>query len=130
MTDGADNISGGDGNDTIYASGGDDTIRGDWGDDVIFGGDGNDSINGSFGVDTMTGGDGNDTFWGSSGAAITDFNTGNAGGINDGIMTNNGFVNLSGYYNAGPWRSGTPPARRSNTRPRWAGCVPIRPMAC
>ena len=100
VTDGADNISGGDGNDTIYAGGGDDTIRGDWGDDVIFGGDGNDSINGSFGVDTMTGGDGNDTFWGSSGATITDFNTGNTGGINDGIMTNNDFVNLSGYYNA------------------------------
>ncbi|SDX86473.1 Ca2+-binding protein, RTX toxin-related [Ruegeria halocynthiae] len=76
----------------------DDTIDGGAGDDTIFGGEGNDTIDGGAGRDILSGGDGDDTFVPGPGHnTIKDFNVGNSGSINDGLL-NNDFVDLSGYY--------------------------------
>lgn len=99
--EGNDSISGGAGNDTIYGDGGNDTLNGDAGNDLIFGGTGNDSISGGTGTDTLTGGAGNDRFLytaGSGNKTITDFNTGNTGGISDGDQSNNDYLDLSSFY--------------------------------
>jgi len=99
--EGNDRISGGAGNDTIYGDGGNDTLNGDAGNDLIFGGTGNDSISGGTGTDTLTGGAGNDRFLytaGSGNKTITDFNTGNTGGISDGDQSNNDYLDLSSFY--------------------------------
>ena len=90
----------GSGDDSLLGGAGDDTINGECGDDTIDGGADNDVIDGGTGDDITTGGTGNDTFTGLSGNdTITDFNTGNTGAINDGVQTNNDFVDLSGFYN-------------------------------
>ena len=60
--DGADDITGGAGNDTLRSGDGDDTIVGGAGDDTIRSGDGDDSITGGAGSDRMVGGDGIDTY--------------------------------------------------------------------
>ena len=72
-------------------------------DDILSGGDGDDSIDGGLGDDTLTGGAGNDVFFelaGQGADTITDFNVGNTGAIDDGIQTNNDFVNLEPFFNA------------------------------
>lgn len=60
--DGNDEIYGGGGRDTIYGGAGDDKLRGGGGHDVIYGGPGNDDIKGGSGADIFvyTGGDGDD----------------------------------------------------------------------
>ncbi len=69
--------------------------------DVLDGGAGDDLITGGAGDDLLTGGAGNDTFVYSVGDGldtITDFNTGNTGTLDDGDLTNNDFIDLSGFY--------------------------------
>ena len=66
-TDGADNISGGDGNDALFGQGGNDNIDGDAGADRIYGGPGNDNIDGDDGNDVITGGSGSDNISGNDG---------------------------------------------------------------
>ena len=70
-------VTGGNGNDTIagddnvnvlFGGPGDDTIDGRGGDDQIFGGAGNDNIQGGAGNDTLAGEDGNDVIHGGDGA--------------------------------------------------------------
>jgi Ca2+-binding RTX toxin-like protein len=72
VTDSADTIDAGAGNDGIYGRGGDDVItagtgddyaEGNAGNDTINGGDGNDTILGGQGTDKLTGGTGNDNFY-------------------------------------------------------------------
>lgn len=60
-------ISGGDGNDILWANVGNDTVNGGNGNDIIDGGPGNDILNGDAGDDTLYGGDGNDTLDGGTG---------------------------------------------------------------
>lgn len=76
ITNSADSIRGGAGNDTIDGAGGNDTIDGGADNDSLFGGDGNDillggegddSLDGGKGDDTLDGGDGNDTLRGDAG---------------------------------------------------------------
>jgi Ca2+-binding RTX toxin-like protein len=66
-----ENVTGGNGNDTLvgdafanFFSGGlgDDSLSGGLGDDSVSGGDGNDTIRGGFGLDVLTGGVGADNF--------------------------------------------------------------------
>ncbi len=61
----------------------------------------NDTITGGTGNDTLTGGDGDDVFVYTSGDGddvITDFNSGNTGGIEDDDQANNDFIDLSAFY--------------------------------
>ena len=112
---GADTIIGGSGDDVITGGGpvsgdpgdslsggaGDDIILGDAGADTIDGGTGNDFIEGGVGNDLLTGGEGDDYFTYTPGDGldtITDFNTGNTGTLEDGDLSNNDFIDLSGYY--------------------------------
>ncbi len=92
-------LFGGGGNDFINAGGGNDSVNGGTGNDTLLGGDGTDTLDGGTGNDILTGGAGNDTFIYSGGNdQITDFNTGNTGALNDGIETNNDFIDLGTYY--------------------------------
>ena len=59
---GADNLTGGLGNDRLFGKNGKDTLLGLAGDDYLAGGNGRDSLTGGFGDDTLLGGKGNDTF--------------------------------------------------------------------
>jgi Ca2+-binding RTX toxin-like protein len=59
---GADNLSGGNKNDTLYGFNGNDKLYGKGGDDLLVGGQGNDTLYGNGGVDHLTGGAGKDTF--------------------------------------------------------------------
>jgi Ca2+-binding RTX toxin-like protein len=98
---GNDLAFGGAGDDSIFGGGGNDTLVGGEGQDYLAGGDGDDLIHAGPGNDTVTGGAGNDTFVFNPGdglLAITDFNTGNTGTLNDGDTTNNDFIDLSGFY--------------------------------
>ncbi|PCI63652.1 MAG: hypothetical protein COB37_04280 [Kordiimonadales bacterium] len=81
-----DSISGGDGDDLIFASGGADSIDGGAGNDVIFGGSQDDTINGgagndeifnSAGDDLVSGGSGDDTLRGNAGNDILTGDSGN-----------------------------------------------------
>ncbi len=72
VTDAADTIDAGAGDDRVYGRGGADVITGGLGNDyiegnadndTIDGGDGNDTIVGGQGADKLTGGNGNDTFY-------------------------------------------------------------------
>jgi Ca2+-binding RTX toxin-like protein len=86
LTVGAEGLAwGGDGNDTINASGGDNIVQGGKGDDVLHGGaggqslsgdDGNDRIYGGAGADTLYGGKGNDVLYGNSGNDVLYGNSG------------------------------------------------------
>lgn len=92
-------LFGGGGDDYIDAGGGNDSLDGGTGNDTLLGGDGNDTLDGGTGNDVLTGGAGDDTFVYSGGNdQITDFNTGNTGALNDGIETNNDFIDLGTYY--------------------------------
>ena len=94
---GADNVSGNDGNDRIFAGNGSDSVSGLGGNDELFGGngwdelfggDGNDLLSGGNGKDLLVGGAGNDLLIGGLGAdtfviattggtdVIADFGTG------------------------------------------------------
>ncbi len=61
-TDGADNLVGGSGDDTLDTGLGDDALFGRDGNDVLDGGDGNDTLSGEAGDDLLQGGNGNDTY--------------------------------------------------------------------
>lgn len=88
---GADTISGGDGDDTVYGQGGDDVLSGDDGNDSMDGGTGNDSLDGGEGADTLLGGEGADTISGGDG---DDYIEGGAG--NDYLTTGIGNDTLIG----------------------------------
>ena len=75
-TETADNLYGGEWNDSIGGLGGDDTIDGGLGNDRIRGGDGNDLLRGSQGSDTLRGGPGDDIILGNAGRDVL---TGNSG---------------------------------------------------
>ena len=60
LTDQADIVNGGGGNEVIEAGGGDDTVSTGTGDDSILGGAGNDNLTGGDGNDTVDGGAGDD----------------------------------------------------------------------
>lgn len=49
-SDGADTLSGGDGDDCLVGRGGSDTLNGDNGNDILLGGSGNDNLNGNDGA--------------------------------------------------------------------------------
>jgi trimeric autotransporter adhesin len=66
-TEAADQISGLDINETIFARGGDDDVLANGGADHVYGEAGNDSIDGGSGNDTLDGGEGNDTIYGNDG---------------------------------------------------------------
>ncbi|MCC5477099.1 calcium-binding protein [Streptomyces barringtoniae] len=68
---------GGDGNDTVNASGGDTIVQGGKGDDVLHGGSGTQYLSGDDGRDTITGGTGDDTLNGGTGNDVLYGNSGN-----------------------------------------------------
>ncbi len=68
---------GGDGNDTINASGGDNIVQGGKGDDALHGGTGAQYLAGDDGKDTLTGGSGDDTLYGGKGDDVLYGNSGN-----------------------------------------------------
>ena len=93
------NLVGGGGNDLIDAGGGNDTVSGGAGNDTLLGGAGNDTLDGGTGDDLLTGNDGDDVFVYSGGNdTISDLNFGSTGPLDDGVTTNNDFIDLSGYY--------------------------------
>lgn len=61
--DGEDTLLGYAGNDTIEGKGGADTLIGGAGNDALYGGEGNDLLIGSAGSDTLSGGKGDDTYF-------------------------------------------------------------------
>ena len=72
---GADIVSGGAGNDLLFGEFGADTMFGGAGDDHLFGNEDDDILNGGEGNDVLIGGHGNDTFVFSPGAdVVLDFN--------------------------------------------------------
>ncbi|MEU6140294.1 calcium-binding protein [Streptomyces sp. NPDC047081] len=92
ITVGAEGLAwGGDGNDTINASGGDNIVQGGKGDDTLHGGSGAQYLSGDDGRDTITGGTGADTLYGGKG---NDVLHGNAG--NDKLYGNSGNDRLYG----------------------------------
>jgi len=95
-----DNLSGGDGNDTIYGYGGNDILDGGNGSDTIFGGDGNDNIEAGAGADNLYGGDGADLINGGADNDIIDGGAGNDtlnGGLgNDTISAGNNNDTVNG----------------------------------
>jgi len=60
-------LSGGDGNDSLYGEAGEDRLYGGTGNDLLDGGDGNDGLTGGTGNDNLNGGDGNDGLTGGTG---------------------------------------------------------------
>lgn len=62
-----ENLTGGNGNDTLSGNSLNNTISGGNGNDTLDGGDGDDTLNGNAGNDTFIGGPGNDSFVGSTG---------------------------------------------------------------
>jgi Ca2+-binding RTX toxin-like protein len=99
----SDLLRGGGGDDLIFGQDDNDTLEGGDGDDTLDGGIDNDILIGGAGDDVLTGGQGNDTYVinpGDGADTITDF-LNQTGANDDGDPTNNDFVNLSGFYNAG-----------------------------
>lgn len=98
--DGNDTISGGLGNDSIYAGGGDDRLDGGDGNDTIFASAGNDSLTGGNGDDYLNGDIGNDTLDGGSGNDTLDAGAGDdsitAGSGNDTLYAGAGNDTLDG----------------------------------
>jgi Ca2+-binding RTX toxin-like protein len=100
---GADNLSGGFGNDTLYGLGGDDQLNGGLGFDDMYGGSGNDVMIGLNGFDTLYGGSGddnlkgnagNDTLFGGDGADI--LNGGQGADVMHGDGDNDTIIGLGG----------------------------------
>ena len=90
-SDFADNISGGDGNDTIMSAGGLNTLSAGDGDDVITGGAGNDAIDAGDGDDIVNAAAGDDTVVGDDGLDVINGEDGN-----DSIFGGNGRDNIDG----------------------------------
>ena len=82
-TDGAFNVTGGAGEDTLTGGVGDDTLNGGTNDDLLIGNGGSDTLNGNAGDDTINGGAGNDTI--NAGAGADDVVV-----LSDGTLTNAG----------------------------------------
>jgi len=78
---GADVLSGGQGDDTIYAGGGADVVDGDQGDDALYGGAGDDQIDGGQGDDLIDGGAGDDVLVGGQGEDAFVFRAGDGDDI-------------------------------------------------
>ncbi|WP_244408216.1 peroxidase family protein [Roseomonas fluvialis] len=74
--DGNDTLSGGAGHDTLVGGDGNDEIDGGSGNDVLRGGVGNDTIVGGLGGDTIEGGEGDDILLGGAGADVFVFSAG------------------------------------------------------
>ncbi|MFF4398298.1 calcium-binding protein [Streptomyces sp. NPDC001480] len=92
ITVGAEGLAwGGDGNDTVHASGGDNIVQGGKGDDVLHGGSGSQYLSGDDGNDRLYGGTADDTLYGGKG---NDALYGNAG--NDRLYGNSGDDKLYG----------------------------------
>jgi Ca2+-binding RTX toxin-like protein len=72
-----DDLSGGDGDDTIQGLGGADTINAGDGSDLVSGGLGNDLIDAADGSDTVSGGDGTDSIFGGHGDDLLSGDAGN-----------------------------------------------------
>ncbi len=81
-TSGADNLAGGDGNDTIDAAGGADAVRGGAGNDSLSGGSAGDTLLGDAGNDTLLGGEGRDSL--SGGLGIDQLSGGASADVLDG----------------------------------------------
>lgn len=102
---GNDSLDGGADNDLLFGGLGNDSLSGGLGSDRLDGGAGHDVLNGGGGgTDTLTGGTGDDRFIISGTAGdvitITDLGAGETAGAN-GTNTDNDFVDLSAWYNAG-----------------------------
>jgi Ca2+-binding RTX toxin-like protein len=67
-SDGANRLSGGDGDDGLYGFGDKDNLKGEAGNDLLNGGDGDDVLDGAAGADTLQGGADNDTLAGGQGS--------------------------------------------------------------
>lgn len=95
-----DNISGGDGNDTLYGRAGDDKLQGDAGNDTLYGGTGDDVASGGSGNDKVYGEAGNDTLYGDIGDDLLDGGSGDdvlSGGTgNDRLLGGDGQDKLLG----------------------------------
>ena len=74
-----ENVSGGDGNDTLTGSDGVNTLSGNDGNDTFNGGLGNDALNGEGGNDTLVGGAGGDFIDGGDGTDTADYSASDAG---------------------------------------------------
>ena len=77
---GADQLYGGQGNDTLYGGGGADVLDGGQGDDTLYGGTGDDQLDGGQGDDVLYGGAGDDFLDGGQGDDIID------GGAGDDVL--------------------------------------------
>ena len=92
-TSGADTLTGGADNDTLYGFAGNDILKGGAGDDVLAGNEGNDTLQGGDGDDYLLGGPGNDTIDGGAGedwAAYEDATSGVKVDLNITIAQNTG----------------------------------------
>lgn len=87
----ANNLSGGNGDDTMIGQGRNDTLNGGDGNDSITGGAGNDSIRAGDGQDSVTGDDGNDTIESGDGD-----DTISGGDGNDSVFAGNGEDSVNG----------------------------------
>jgi Ca2+-binding RTX toxin-like protein len=76
-TEGEDELTGGDGSDTIFGYQGDDSLNGGQGNDHIEGDAGNDSLDGADGDDTLTGGADDDFMHGREGSDLLQGSDGN-----------------------------------------------------
>ena len=70
---GADILTGGRGNDTVYGGNGDDQLSGGRGDDILYGENGSDRLSGGDGRDILVGGQGDDRLTGGADADIFSF---------------------------------------------------------
>ncbi len=84
-------LNGGNGNDTLSASGGEDFVSGGNGNDILYGLDGHDYLWGGNGNDLIFGGAGNDVLYGENGNDVL-----NGGDGNDILVGGNGNDTLSG----------------------------------
>ncbi len=84
-----ENVTGGNGDDTIAGNGLDNSLSGGAGNDVLSGGDGTDTLDGGTGNDTLNGGAGNDVLSGGDGNDAL-----NGGDGDDALSTDNGIDDL------------------------------------
>src|SRR5712671_1267014 len=96
VTNEADTVNSGAGNDNVSGLGGNDTLNGGTGNDKLSGGDGNDTLNGGAGTDTVMGGAGNDTVVVSGTDATADVING-GDGIDTLRVTGTGALTLNGF---------------------------------
>jgi Ca2+-binding RTX toxin-like protein len=118
---GIENVTSGDGNDTILGSDVANVLDGVWGNDTLEGRGGNDTLIGSDGNDRLSGGDGNDVYDGGAGidTAVLDSDVGK-------------YINL-GVTTLQNTREGNDTFTASRTSPRAAGrtrCGAAREPTC